>query len=112
MIGRALEGSRHLILTASDGAKALELLRENSVDVLMTDVFMPVMDGLELIQAVRSEGWKLPIIALSGALPGPAGADFLRYAQQFGADYALPKPFRVEQLRAVLAACLGTTRTP
>ncbi|MGE0747268.1 MAG: response regulator [Rhodospirillales bacterium] len=110
LLREILESEKHVSLTASDGAKALAILKEKPVDLLMTDVFMPGMDGLELIKAVRAGGSTLPIIALSGAGPGLAKADFLRFARAFGADRILPKPFRLTELRTALDACLSTTR--
>lgn len=83
---------------ASDGAQALEILRSRQVDVLFTDIRMPVMDGLELARHVRSELPHVQVVVVSGY------ADFT-YAQQaihLGVDEYLLKPIKLDLLAEVL----------
>jgi diguanylate cyclase (GGDEF)-like protein/PAS domain S-box-containing protein len=60
------EDSGYLVAEASDGLAALELIRQQRPDIVITDLRMPRMDGLELIDAVTAEFHNLPIIVLSG----------------------------------------------
>ena len=60
------EDSGYLVSEASDGLAALELIRQSQPDIVITDLRMPRMDGLELIDAVTAEFENLPIVVLSG----------------------------------------------
>jgi len=80
---------------ASDGKEALSRLMDDKVDLLIVDVYLPVMDGATLIRTVRKDPrWEsLPIIAVS------AGAqEAKQMALQAGADFFLDKPFRLSDV--------------
>ena len=82
---------------AADGRRALNLQRERPADVLVTDIFMPEPDGLELIQHFKSRFPGIKIVAISGG--GKAGkADYLYVAAEIGAEAVLRKPFSTEAL--------------
>lgn len=102
-----LENQGHDVVACGDGRAALERLRQDTAfDVMITDILMPDMDGLELIRAVRALAPQLRIIAMSGG--GRRGnQDFLQFAEAFGADAALTKPFNGETLLATLRDVLG-----
>ena len=81
--------------TASNGQEALELLGGESFDALIIDIYMPVLDGKSVIEAVRAEPKtaKMPIIAVS------AGGERARgFAMEAGADFFLDKPMRLRQV--------------
>ncbi len=86
------------VITARDGEEALELIRRNPPDVLLSDIMMPRMDGLELLQAVRGDAQlrTLPVIFLSAR----AGEEMRNEGLQAGADDYLVKPFTASELRA------------
>jgi YesN/AraC family two-component response regulator len=65
-IAAYFEDSGFLVSEASDGLAGLELIRQSRPDIVITDLRMPRMDGLELIDAVTAEFDNLPIIVLSG----------------------------------------------
>lgn len=95
----------HRILTATDGAEGMRILEEEQPDLVITDVYMPEMDGIELLIGIRDLVDDLPIIVISGG--GFAPADFvLEDASQLGADAILSKPFEravvVDTVRRVL----------
>ena len=83
-----------LVVTAEDGNQALELLKNESVELILTDYLMPNLDGRELIQELRKQGRMLPIIALTAATIGQE-QDELKAA---GADVVLSKPLDVHRL--------------
>src|SRR5579859_4082428 len=56
----------HHVLTASDGGEALEKLRTAQVDVVITDLVMPGLDGVELLKQMVAHGSRIPVIALTG----------------------------------------------
>ena len=77
----ALEGAGHSVRAAADGAVALELARRDTPRLVVTDLRMPVMDGLELIRALREDGklQRVPVVlftayAQSDPRVGEAGA--------------------------------------
>ena len=98
---RILEPEGHEVVEAPDGKVGLQLYREEPVDLIITDVFMPEKEGLEIIRELRSEYPEVKIIAISGG--GRTGnLDFLPLAKTFGALRTLAKPFdRQEMLDAV-----------
>ena len=96
-----LEPEGHEVVEAPDGKVGLQLYREEPVDLIITDVFMPEKEGLETIRELRREYPEVKIIAISGG--GRTGnLDFLPLAKTFGALRTLAKPFdRQEMLDAV-----------
>jgi len=86
------------VLTAPDGVEGLLKLANNTVDLVVTDINMPRMDGLSFIRKVRSspEYAKLPILIVSTENEGKD----LRRADEAGADAYLVKPVSAQQLVA------------
>ena len=83
------------VRSAGDGREAMEILRTNTFDALIVDIYLPVLDGASVIAATRAELGlpKLPIIAVS------AGGDAARRAAlQAGANMFLDKPMRLRQV--------------
>ena len=99
LLAVALQMSGYTVLTSSSGREAVRLLIETPVDLVITDLFMPEFDGLEVIRAVRDCADHLPILAISGGSPY-IPRDFLRIAELLGADAVLPKPFALRALQA------------
>ena len=93
---RSLRFNGYEVLTANDGLEAVEMVRAENPELLILDVMMPNMDGLEVCRTLRSEGWDRPILVLTardGVSDRVAGLDA-------GADDYLPKPFALEELLA------------
>lgn len=79
------------VLTATNGREALRILTESPVDVMITDIIMPDMEGFETMMEVRKKFPNMPIIVVSGG--GRVGAtDYLSMAKSMGADATLSKP--------------------
>jgi DNA-binding NarL/FixJ family response regulator len=97
-VTRALRRERPawVVDTAPDGVEALRLLRSRPVDLLISDVQMPAMDGMALLRAVRQdpELAKLPLILISAQDDRSA----IRTGMASGADDYLTKPFTAEEL--------------
>ncbi|MBM7563411.1 response regulator transcription factor [Paenibacillus sacheonensis] len=89
--------------SAEDGEEALERLREVNVDLLITDISMPIMNGLELIRAARELQPQLKVIILSGYNE----FDYLKEGMRLGIENYVLKPIRFEELEATLE---GTVR--
>lgn len=79
--------------TAKTGAETLARLRAESYDVLVTDIWMPEMDGLTLIKALSSEFPGLRIIAMTGGGPDMTIETALSLAEIWGAERVFMKPF-------------------
>ena len=73
------------------------MLEQFVPDLLITDLLMPEKEGIELIQEVRRNHPKMPIIAISGAQTDKTGI-YLKMAGSLGADYVLAKPFALKDL--------------
>jgi len=95
------------VLTASDGRKGLQLYQDHSFDLVITDVLMPELDGLEVVRTLRQFSTTLPIIVMSGG--GSRNLDFLVEAEEFGATRTISKPFRPDELVAMIHALLSST---
>jgi DNA-binding response OmpR family regulator len=86
----------YMVLTVSDGRKGLRVYHDHLVDLVITDVLMPELDGLEVVRTLRRLDPTMPIIAMSGG--GNRDLDFLIEAKEFGATRTISKPFRLEEL--------------
>ena len=105
-----LRDSGHQVLEADDSEAALEAIAGGSPDVLLTDVNMPGMTGVQLIKQLRRSHPGLGIIAMSGGgmHQNPELATTL--ASIAGADRVLEKPFRNETLLADVSALVSSAR--
>jgi CheY-like chemotaxis protein len=103
------------VMCVSTGREAVRLLRSRHVDVVITDVLMPDGDGLEVISEMkRTQPWAR-VLAISGGGHHLQAADCLKFAQGFGAQALLLKPFDrqdfLDALTLVLPADAVSTRT-
>lgn len=97
-----IEGMGHETLTASNGRQALAVQQRSPVDVLVTDIFMPDMDGYELIQQFRRDYPSVQIVAISGGIPRAPSGPYLEVAQKMGARWLLRKPFSAAQFIGII----------
>lgn len=90
--------NRYLVLRALNGKKALDLLRNNVVNIIVSDVMMPEMDGFELTQIVKSnlEFSHIPVILLTAKANAQSKVEGL----EMGADAYIEKPFSIDVLEA------------
>ncbi|GLY00071.1 MULTISPECIES: response regulator [Actinoplanes] len=103
VVQRSLERAGHRVVAAADGAAALAAIREHRPDLVVTDVDMPYLTGLELCRAIRADPAlrHIPIVVASGALmPGDDRATAA------GASATLLKPFVPAQLLALVTNLL------
>jgi DNA-binding NtrC family response regulator len=102
-----LKRGSHSVVLTDNGRKGLRLLQTGQFDLLIVDLFMPDMDGLEIVAQVKKSSPELPIIVASGHYTGAGPApDFLQMATKLGAVYSLQKPFRPAELLTAVAKCL------
>jgi CheY-like chemotaxis protein len=98
----ALAGYR--VKAASNGLQALAEIQVNRPDVIVTDIAMPVLSGLDLIAAVRSndEFADLPVVAITSF-----GENLREQAREAGATVAIDKPTELARMREVIDAALS-----
>jgi signal transduction histidine kinase/ActR/RegA family two-component response regulator len=98
---RLLESLGYAVQTAEHGLEALHALEASPwPDVVVSDVMMPEMGGVELVRAIRQRGWPLPILLVSGY----AAESLMSIAAADALTGVLPKPWTLEEMRAALNA--------
>ena len=106
--GELLKAEGHAIVHAGDGVEALKVLATVPADLVVLDMLMPNMDGLETIMEMRRSHPEAKILAISSG--GPMGPhDLLRTARLFGADETLAKPLTFSTFGATVERLLGQT---
>lgn len=110
LMRRMLERAGFAVVTAAHGREALECIRARLVDVVITDMVMPEMDGIELTRALAAEYPGVPIIAISGVHDW---SSYFRMAMRLGAKAGLQKPVSpaalVQAVRDLLSVKPRTT---
>lgn len=103
---RVLERDAHVVLEAPNGKEALKVVEREPCELVITDINMPEMDGIELIVTLVERWPSLPIIAISGGGKLPKDV-LLLDADLLGAVTTLPKPFDLSQLKAAVDQALA-----
>lgn len=96
------ESDGHSIRTASNGREAVDLVLEEAPDVIVSDVRMPDMDGIEMLRAVRESHSDLGVVFMTAH----ASVESAREAFKLGADDFVTKPFDVEELKLIVKKTL------
>ena len=110
MLATVLRAEGYTVAEAIDGRDGVDKHREQPADLVLTDVIMPRMDGLETIGALRRATPDLAIVAMSGTTE--CGL-YLRMSELLGAHWTLPKPFsRMALLEAVGKALAAASNRP
>ena len=95
LLRAVLEGAGHEVLEASNGRLGLEMYREKSADLIITDIVMPEMNGLELMLEMTRNFLNFKVIAISGGLESESG---LNVAKLLGARQTFQKPLDMGKL--------------
>ena len=93
-----------------DGTAGIEAIKSGDFDLVLIDLFMPGINGIEAIKTVHEIKPTLPIIAMSGLICDQAAAapsDIVEQATRSGAAKAIHKPFRPRDLMQAIEGCLG-----
>lgn len=105
-ISAILRSAAHDPVCATNGRPGVEWHREQPFDLIISDILMPEMEGIETIRTLRGLGGDTPIIAISGSTT--FDADFvLRAAERLGASAVLRKPIRRAALLEKMGDLLG-----
>ena len=99
---RILSGEKFQVLTASGVSDALLLLKQEHVDLVISDIRMPETDGLSFVQQIRRIGNDVPVIILTAY----GEVDTYLEAMNLGATEYLNKPIKSDELLRVVRSCL------
>ncbi|MGV8997255.1 MAG: response regulator [Parvibaculaceae bacterium] len=99
----------HQVTLRGSSLDALDTLHEQTFDLVITDMFMPDRDGLEILRAAKRASPDTPVLAMSGGSRLFPTFDPLACARQLGAFAILPKPFRRSELLSAVEAALAST---
>ena len=94
----------HRVIEACDGEQGIKLFTEDTIDLVMTDIFMPRKEGLSTIIELKEMSPRLKIIAMSAGSKAMHNA--LEIAAEFGADTVMKKPLEINTLRDELTRLL------
>src|SRR6188768_3086516 len=102
LLSLVFEGDGHTIRTAANGLEALTMLQAEPADIIISDVKMPDMDGIDMLRSVRETQPDLGVILMTAF----ASVETAREAFKLGADDFIQKPFDVEELKLIVKKTL------
>jgi CheY-like chemotaxis protein len=106
MLQQMLTMDSHKVTIATDGEMALQLLERQKPDLIITDILMPKLDGIDFILELNRKGSAIPIIAISGGRRSISSEFNLESAALLGVKATLSKPFVREDLRKAIIKSL------
>jgi CheY-like chemotaxis protein len=111
---KILEANGFDVVAVADGASGVNAIRDQQFDLVIVDLFMPGMNGLDTTKAIRKLNRLVPIIAASGFMFGrscPDMPNFEAMVMEAGATSALYKPFRPKELVQAIEKAIGVTNS-
>jgi CheY-like chemotaxis protein len=106
----ALEANGFEVVAVADGKSGIDAIKDQQFDAVISDLFMPGMDGLATTTAIRKIKPHMPVIAASGFMFGgscPEMPNFQAMAEEAGAIAVLYKPFRPKELLQAVHKAIG-----
>jgi CheY-like chemotaxis protein len=105
-----LESKGYTVVVAEGGHKAAHAIEAFAFDVMLVDIIMPGLNGLDSIKLFRDSAPGVPIIAMSGYAfhGGSSDLDFFQMATDLGAACCLQKPFKPQDLIDAIGTCLAS----
>jgi YesN/AraC family two-component response regulator len=101
-----LESNQYAVLTASNGLAGISIIGDKKIDLVVTDIIMPEMDGMELISYLKKSNPEIHIISMSGG--GRFQQEFYsEVAAMLGIDAFLKKPFTTQMLLSTIKQVSG-----
>ena len=102
LFARVLEKNGYQVVAAEDGAEAMKILGRGYVDLIISDIMMPVMDGNALVRALREDGVKTPVLMITAK----STLDDMREGFLSGTDDYMVKPVNVNEMVLRVGALL------
>lgn len=109
LVRRLLEGEGHTVIEEPDGRSALRHFAGDPADLVISDVYMPDMDGLELLERLREAFPEVRVIVISGG-GRLRTMSVLEDAKGMGAARVIAKPFSPEEFRSAVREVLSASR--
>lgn len=103
-----LEAIGYMAVSAADGVDAIKLVKTKQIDLVIADISMPEMDGLQLLQQVKEYDPKIPVLLITGVNMN----NIKDRVYQYGADAFLDKPFRISKIEEMLERLLASKAQP
>jgi CheY-like chemotaxis protein len=103
IVEEILTSQGHEVIQATSGNEAIKMCGERTFDLVISDLSMPLMNGFDLISALRRLQKNLPVLAISGVYTG----DLLKAVKLLGAKAILEKPFGPDELMGAVDKILG-----
>ena len=107
MMATMLLSSERDIKMAENGVQAEEILASSEISLVVTDIVMDGVNGIDLIMKMKTDYPDIPIVAVSGGGGIEGRFDYLEIAKLVGANKILKKPFTAEILRTMVNESLG-----
>ncbi len=98
MLSIVLNDENYNVITAEDGKNALLHLKKNQIHLVITDIKMPDMNGIELLNIIKKKKEKIPVIMITGH----ASTNDAIEAMKIGAEQYITKPFNIDELKVVI----------
>ncbi|MBF0455421.1 MAG: response regulator [Magnetococcales bacterium] len=112
LLKRVLEEAGYSVATAENGRMGLQVFNEVQPKLIITDILMPEMDGIDVIRTFLEDHKSVKIIAISGG-SRHLSADFtLQMAHSFGVEKTLFKPFSNQEILSAVEASIGQPGKP
>jgi CheY-like chemotaxis protein len=102
-----LETAGHTIEDAVSGKEAIKLLQASKFDAIVSDIWMPGMDGIALLKEIRGAGNEIPVVVISGGAPNAPLTYTAPLAATFGANVVVYKPFETSELLKAIDTVLS-----
>ena len=102
-----LEMSGYRVITATNGHEAMACLKQHAIDLVITDLVMPKMDGVDFVEQLRQSWPDVPVIVVSGSTRNIMQRYGIESIQVPGADASLSKPFKGVDLMSQIKELLG-----
>jgi CheY-like chemotaxis protein len=109
---RMCESVGYDVQCAEDARSAILAVADREPDIIITDIYMPAGDGFELLNWLRNNGIRTPVIAMSGSSSGGGEYDQLSVAEHLGAAAVIDKPFRQSKLVETIDRVLAKREPP
>lgn len=106
-LSKLLHDEGYVVFSAETGEEALDILRQSRIDLVLTDMRMPGMDGLELLKKIRERYRDIGVIILTGY----GHIESYIEAMNFGAIEYVSKPFKVNELKFIINKVLTNNKT-
>lgn len=103
LVSQTLKTGGHEVVLGVDGQNALEIFAAQGFDLIITDINMPGMDGIELVRKIRTQNSEIPVLALTTE----GDEAFRRRGEDAGVDGWIVKPFKPAQFIAIVKQILA-----